>query len=70
LENELSENLSESVVNDSKAWGSYVAEQVIAYSQTDTEAETQILDPQPTSYTPPTRDGFWTFSAEPERAPY
>lgn len=52
----------------SRDWGAYVAAQVIAYSQTDTEAEGQIHDPQPRSYVPPTDLGYWTFSAEPERA--
>jgi len=45
-----------------------IAAQIISYSQTDVEAEAQILEPQPTSYEPPTGDGFWTYSAEPERA--
>ncbi|MEM6379648.1 MAG: hypothetical protein AAF705_15705, partial [Bacteroidota bacterium] len=54
--------------DDSKAWGSAVAAQVIAYSQTDTEAEQQILEPQPLSYEPPTGEGYWTYSAEQERA--
>ena len=67
-ENELSADLSTSEVNNSIAWGTYVANQVIAYSQTDTEAETQILDPQPYSYEPPTGDGFWTYSDDAERA--
>lgn len=49
-------------------WGNSVAQAIITYSQTDTEAEAQILDPQPHSYIPPTGAGYWTFSAEPERA--
>ena len=65
---DLEENQSSSVVEDSKEWGAYVAEQVIEYSQTDESAEEQIVDPQPTSYEPPTGDGFWTYSADPERA--
>ncbi|MEL6627864.1 MAG: hypothetical protein AAFY70_12815, partial [Bacteroidota bacterium] len=68
MEATLSENVSEEVVEDSKRWGAYVAEQVIEYSETDDEAEEQILEPQPTSYEPPTGEGFWTYSAEPERA--
>ncbi|MEL6134307.1 MAG: vanadium-dependent haloperoxidase [Bacteroidota bacterium] len=68
IEAALSADVSEEVLEASKRWGAYVAEQVIAYSQTDDEAETQILDPQPTSYEPPTGEGFWTYSAEPERA--
>lgn len=64
----LSRNVSESRVEESIEWGDYVANQVIAYAATDAEGEKQILDPQPTSYIPPTGDGYWTFSAEPERA--
>lgn len=68
LEEDLSRNLSGDVVQNSRDWGALVANQVIAYSQTDDAAEGQIYDPQPVSYVPPTGDGFWTFSAEPERA--
>lgn len=64
----LSSNVSDEVLTDSREWGSYVATQVIEYSQTDLEAETQILQPQPDSYEPPVADGYWTYSAEPERA--
>lgn len=67
-EESLSRNKRDELIEDSKEWGQYVAEQVIAYSQTDDAGEEQKLDPQPTSYVPPTGDGFWTFSAEPERA--
>jgi len=67
-EEELSEGLSDSAVSNSREWGSYVARQVIRYSQTDEEAEAQILEPQPLSYEPPTGDGYWTYSADPERA--
>ncbi|NRB49932.1 MAG: vanadium-dependent haloperoxidase [Saprospiraceae bacterium] len=52
----------------SSHWGNSVAQAVIAYSQTDAEAEAQVQDPQPHSYTPPSGQGYWTFSAEPERA--
>ena len=68
MENELSEDLNSSEVENSIAWGTYVANRVIAYSQTDTEAEAQILDPQPYSYEPPVGDGFWTYSDDAERA--
>lgn len=67
-EDQLSVGLSTKQISESKDWGNYVAEQVILYSQTDLAAEEQILDPQPLSYVPPTGDGFWTFSADPERA--
>ena len=69
-EERLSRNQSDRMVEESKEWGSYVAEQVIKYSQTDEEAEAQILEPQPLSYEPPTGDGYWTYSADPERALY
>ena len=74
LEEEIEEKLErkqpDRLVKDSKEWGQYVAEKVIEYSQTDTEAEKQILEPQPLSYEPPTGDGYWTYSADPERALY
>ena len=47
---ELSRNQPNKLVENSKKWGAYVAEQVIEYSQTDDEAEKQILEPQPASY--------------------
>jgi len=56
------------LIADSKRWGAYVAEQIIAYSQTDEDAESQILEPQTTSYEPPIGDGYWAYSADPERA--
>ncbi len=68
LEQSLAANTPERVVQDSKRWGEYVANQVIAYSQTDRAAEAQILEPQPLSYEPPTASGYWTYSADPERA--
>ncbi len=68
LENELENDLSNELIRDSKEWGEYVAQQVIEYSQSDQAAETQILDPQPRSYEPPTGEGFWTYSGDPERA--
>ena len=55
-------------VDNSLEWGMSVAEQIIEFSQTDGEAEEQILSPQPLSYEPPTGEGYWTYSAEPERA--
>lgn len=61
-------NLSNELIDDSKSWGAYVANQIISYSQSDTKAEEQILAPQPSSYEPPTGDGYWTYSADPERA--
>ena len=68
LEAELSQGLSTYVIDESIEWGEEIAEHVIAFSQTDDAAEAQILEPQPTSYEPPTGDGFWTYSADEERA--
>ncbi len=68
LQNEYQEDQSNEEIQESIEWGSYVAQQVIAYSQTDEKAEEQIIEPQPISYEPPTGNGYWTYSAEPERA--
>ncbi|TXE15953.1 vanadium-dependent haloperoxidase [Psychroserpens burtonensis] len=67
-ETALAVNTSTELLEDSRQWGNYVAQQVIAYSQTDVQAESQILEPQPLSYEPPVGEGFWTYSADPERA--
>lgn len=56
------------MIDDSNKWGEYVAKEIILYAQTAETAEEQILDPQPTSYVPSIGNGYWTFSAEPERA--
>lgn len=66
----LNATVDSEVVEVSEKWGELVASQIIQFAKTDRRAERQILDPQPTSYTPPTGDGYWTFSAEPERALY
>jgi hypothetical protein len=60
--------LPEAVITTSLNRGRYVARQIIAYSRTDDAAERQILEPQPLSYEPPTGLGYWTYSADPERA--
>ncbi len=74
LETQFEEGLSlvynAEIITNSILWGEYVANQVIEYSLTDFEAEAQIRDPQPSTYEPPVGDGFWTYSAEPERALY
>lgn len=64
----LSQELSNDVVQNSIEWGQYVAQRVISYSQSDIEAEAQIVNPQPLTYEPPTGAGFWTYSADEERA--
>ena len=68
LFNRFSEDLENQEAQASADWGRYVAGRVIAYSRTDNEAEEQIQDPQPLSYEPPVGDGFWTYSADAERA--
>lgn len=68
IEAELIDGEDEERIEESKEWGASIAAQIIAFSQTDQEAETQILEPQPLSYEPPVGDGFWTYSAEQERA--
>ncbi|MCP9235246.1 vanadium-dependent haloperoxidase [Lewinella sp. JB7] len=68
MRDELTRGLSDRAIAEAEDWGAYVARQVIEYSQTDREAEEQILDPQPRSYEPPVGEGFWTYSADPERA--
>ena len=68
LAEEYASNISTDLFSTSAEWGKEVAASIISYSQTDIEAEAQILEPQPTSYIPPTGAGYWTFSAEPERA--
>lgn len=55
-------------IAESEEWGRYVAYQVIAFAESDLAAEAQILSPQPISYIPPNGPGYWTFSANPERA--
>lgn len=58
----LATDLSQSELDNSIAWGTYVAERVIAYSQTDIAGETQQLDPNPDSYIAPLGDGLWVAS--------
>lgn len=68
FEEELVGDISNQSFNQSKDWGKRVARQIIRYSQSDEDAEEQVLEPQPLSYEPPTGLGYWTYSAEPERA--
>ena len=70
MQSYLATDLSDEEVASSIRWGEHISEAVIAFSQTDENAESQVLDPQPLSYEPPTGDGFWTYSADPERALY
>ncbi len=68
LSSELTSSLSREVIEDSRSWGRSVARQVIDFARSDEEAERQIRDPQPQSYEPPVGEGYWTYSAEQERA--
>lgn len=72
LENAIKANLqgvlSNRVMRDSEEWGEEVADRIISYARSDREGESQILEPQPLSYEPPVGDGYWTYSAEQERA--
>lgn len=52
-------NIDQTKFSNSQQWGKLVAEAVIKYSQTDIEAEKQILDPFAKNYTPPTGPGKW-----------
>jgi hypothetical protein len=56
---ELAANLSDDEIENSIDWGTYVAARVIDFSQTDSEAESQILDPNPSSYVAPVGEGLW-----------
>lgn len=64
---ELAANLSDDEIENSIDWGIYVAARVIDFSQTDSEAESQILDPNPSSYVAPVGEGLWV-AAEGESA--
>lgn len=56
---ELSVEVPEGIVQSSVAWGEEVANEIIAYSETDREGATQVRDPRPSSYTPPVGTGLW-----------
>lgn len=61
--NSYSKDINPTVLSNSQEWGRIVADAVIKFSQTDLEAEIQILDPFPKDYTPPTGPGKWKGSA-------
>lgn len=64
---DLETTLTAAEIESSEEWGTYVAQRVISYSQTDTAAEAQVLDPNPTSYIAPVGEGLW-IAAEGESA--
>ncbi|MEP6793591.1 MAG: vanadium-dependent haloperoxidase [Saprospiraceae bacterium] len=55
----LSQGVAEGIVETSILWGQSVANAIIAYSETDREGATQIHEPNPTSYFPPSGEGLW-----------
>ena len=63
----LSEGLSASEIENSEDWGSYIAQRIIAYSETDTEGEAQAANPTPDSNIAPVGEGLW-IAAEGESA--
>ncbi len=67
-EESLIDGVDQRDIDASKSWGTSVARQIIEFSKTDEAAEAQILEAQPLSYEPPTGDGYWTYSADQERA--
>lgn len=70
LENEIDHRLSaeasEDVIRNSELWGKTIAFEIIKYSQTDLNAELQILDPQPRSYILPQGPGLYKVDHSPE----
>ncbi|MFZ1676295.1 MAG: vanadium-dependent haloperoxidase [Saprospiraceae bacterium] len=56
---DLSQGVAEGIVETSILWGQLVANTIIAYSENDREAVTQIHDPNPASYFPPEGTGLW-----------
>lgn len=63
----LSQNLSQSEIQNSVQWGNHIAQRIIAFSQTDANAEAQQLNPNPPSYVALVGDGLWR-AAEGESA--
>ncbi|MEM9051866.1 MAG: vanadium-dependent haloperoxidase [Bacteroidota bacterium] len=56
---ELSQGLSNTVIENSRRWGRYVASRVIDYSRTDNAGEEQIRNQTPASYVAPVGEGLW-----------
>lgn len=61
---ELSEGLSDNVIQSSRSWGRYVAQRVIEYSETDEEGEEQARNPTPRGYVAPVGEGLWVASED------
>lgn len=55
----LSVNVPQGIVETSIEWGREVANNIIAFSETDREGANQIREPRPSSYVPPFGAGLW-----------
>ncbi|HZV70113.1 MAG TPA: vanadium-dependent haloperoxidase [Saprospiraceae bacterium] len=55
----LSNGIAGGIVENSILWGQSVANAIITYSETDREGATQIHEPLPASYFPPSGTGLW-----------
>ena len=62
-ESELTEGLTEQAIENSINWGTYVAERVINYAESDRDAEEQIINQTPSDYIAPVGTGLWTAAA-------
>jgi hypothetical protein len=66
---ELGADVPQGIINTSIEWGIEVANEVIAYSETDREGATQCRVPQPQSYFPPSGQGLWVPTSPDYNAP-
>ena len=62
-EEELTVGLSDEEIENSERWGRHVAQRVIDYSETDRDAEEQIVDQTPSDYVAPVGTGLWEAGA-------
>ena len=60
---DLSQNVPAGFVELSIAWGRAVADEIIAYSETDREGAVQAWEASPASYFPPAGTGLWVPTA-------
>ncbi|MCB4797705.1 vanadium-dependent haloperoxidase [Neotamlana laminarinivorans] len=58
-EEELTIGLTTQEIENSQLWGTHVAERVIAYAETDNDAEEQIVNQTPNDYVAPVGVGLW-----------
>jgi hypothetical protein len=59
LHGQHAQETTEEILDRSEAFGREVAAAIYAWEQTDTPGHNAFLNPQPTSYTPPSGPGFW-----------